>query len=163
VKLIVINGTAESGKDQFIEFVQQNFCFIENISTIDPVKEALECMGWNGDKTDEDRQWMVDTKQRWIQRYNGDACVNWVKDRYDFLKSGEYNYLFVHCREPEEIQKIVDRIPDTITLLVRSQRGKALENGADNVVENYTYDYVIDNDGDLYDFYLKAQDFIKNL
>lgn len=160
MKLIVINGSAGSGKDQFINCIKEFELRVINVSTIDPVKDALICLGWNGKKTPEDRQWMVDTKQRWIQRYNGNGCVNWVENEYNHNELLNYKYMFIHCREPEEIEKIVKRIPDTITLLIRSSRGKAFKNGADDVVENYTYDYVIDNDGNLNDLMNKAHEFV---
>lgn len=162
MNLVVINGSAESGKDELVKFIQEIYIGVLNMSTIDPVKEALIKLGWNGEKTPEDRQWMVDTKQRWIQRYNGYACVNYVEREYNALK--DYNtVMFMHCREPEEIQKIVNRIPNTTTLLVKSNRGIPFDNGADDVVDNYNYDHVIINDGTLDDLRKSAYKFMDRL
>jgi len=161
MKLVIINGSAESGKDKFIEFIQFSTSGVVNFSTIDPVKEALRHLGWNGKKTDEDRKWMADTKKRWIQRYNGDGCVNWVENIYnENIYNAYYKLMFIHCREPEEIEKIVKRIPTAVTLLIRRPNSKVLKNGADDVVENYKYDYVIENDGDLEDLKNKAHEFM---
>ena len=114
MKLIVINGTAESGKDTFIEYLVNNIhrdkILIFNESTIDPVKKALTILGWDGTKTPENRQWMVDMKQLWIKRTNGQGCVDYVKniyyDKLNIAKNHSKKILFIHCREPEEIEKI---------------------------------------------------------
>lgn len=160
MKLIVINGTAESGKDEFVEFIRSEYKAL-NHSTIDPVKAAMTCLGWNGIKTDRDRQMMVCLKQLWIKWGNGNSCVDWVEKMY--YTNLTHDMMFIHCREPEEIQKIVDRIKGTVTLLISSKRGKVLENGADNVVENYKYDYIIFNNGTLDELRENAIEFANTL
>ena len=49
-----------------------------------------------------------------------------------------------------------------LTLLIRSPRGKALKNGSDDVVENYDYDHIIDNNGTLEELEQKAILFANN-
>lgn len=74
-KVVVINGAAESGKDKFIRYIKQNERYdytTINISTIDPSKEALRILGWNGEfKTEETRQAMVDLKRISMKLFNG--------------------------------------------------------------------------------------------
>ena len=68
----------------------------------------------------------------------------------EFLKSDE-QIMFVHIREPKEIERFKKKI-DCNTILVRRQSvtdGKIYGNSADDEVENYDYDYIIDNNGDL--------------
>lgn len=164
MKLIVINGSAESGKDKFIQFVSEccdKDMIVFNESTIDPVKRAMESLGMDpNNKTPENRQMMVDMKQLWIKSTNGQGPLEYVQKKFDFYK-GQYQIfdgplvLFMHCREPEEIQKIVERFgEDCETLLIKSHLGKALKNGADDVVENYDYTHNFTNDKDLN--YLKS-------
>jgi hypothetical protein len=167
--VLPINGCAECGKDSFVEFVNKNIdqtlFEVWNISTIDPVKNAMRELGWDGTKTEENRLMMVEMKQLWIKRMNGP--FNYVKD---IIKETEERYqrtliklfFFIHVREPEEIQKLVDYYKkECQTILIKSDRGKALKNGADDVVENYNYDHVIYNNGTLDDLKNEAIIFTK--
>lgn len=162
LKVVVINGSAESGKDKFIRYVQKKYdnYHIINISTIDPSKAALKILGWNGEtKNEETRQAMVDLKRISMRLFNGP--FHYIIDLIDKSKP---NICFVHCREPEEIQKLVDYYKeDCITLLIRSPRGKVLKNGSDDVVENYNYDHIINNDGTIEELEQKAILFANNL
>jgi len=158
--VVVINGAAESGKDKFIRYIKQNENYdytTINLSTIDPSKEALKILGWNGVyKTEETRQAMVDLKRISMKLFNGPFkhIVEQIKGISQLTTKTNW-VIFVHCREPEEIQKLVDYYKrECITLLIRSSRGKALKNGSDDVVENYDYDHIIDNN--------ETQDILKN-
>lgn len=161
--IVVINGVSGSGKDEFIKTVTNlGIVTVINRSTIDPIKEAMIQLGWNGDRTPEDRQMMVDIKKLWIKR-DQFACTNYVEKIYNEYKElYDKVIIFVHCREPEEIRKIVRRIPDAKTLLVEG-RGIAYNNGADNMVRDYIYDYYVDNSGDLYDLAYEAAKLVKLL
>ena len=64
LKVIIINGSAESGKDKFIKYIEKHTknldININNMSTIDPSKVALTILGWDGiTKNEENRQAMV--------------------------------------------------------------------------------------------------------
>ena len=66
MKVIIINGAAECGKDKFITYISDEIkeLNVYNLSTIDPSKEALKILGWDGEtKNEETRQAMVDLKR----------------------------------------------------------------------------------------------------
>lgn len=163
MKVIIINGAAESGKDIFIRLIRDNISKLNifNISTIDPSKSALKILGWDGEtKNEETRQAMVDLKRISMKLFNGPfkhivkeiAIHNDIADHQMRTKIH-----FVHCREPEEIQKFVDFYKDNcITLLIRSPRGKALKNGSDDVVEDYNYNHIIENNETIDELKVKA-------
>lgn len=167
--ILPINGCARCGKDSFVQFIDDYLNHhkyeVINISTIKPVKSAMKKLGWNGQKTDENRSMMVEIKQLWIKKMNGP--FNYVKnsvykiiDRY--RNSPIDIFFFIHVREPEEIQKLVDHYQDECqTILIRSNRGIALENGADNMVENYDYHHIIYNNGTLEDLKQESIKFAK--
>jgi len=166
MKVVVINGSAESGKDKFIRYIENDILKLKifNLSTIDPSKEALKILGWDGKlKTEENRQAMVDLKRISMKLFNGP--FNYIREEIGiYVNVADHEMrkkiFFVHCREPEEIQKLVDYYKeDCMTLLIRSPRGKVLKNGSDNVVENYNYNHVIDNDGTSEELEQKAIDF----
>ena len=65
--------------------------------------------------------------------------------------------IFIHCREPEEIARFVKDL-GAKTLLIKRNTGEIYLNHADLKVENYQYDYTIENNGTLDEFKDKAID-----
>lgn len=164
-KVIVINGVAGSGKDTFIELANSycelnEYANVLNISSVDPIKDVLRTFGWDGEKTDEIRNLMVDIKKLWISAQNGPTMflMNNIL-QYHMAHIDEDNIVFCHVREPEEINKLVDAIKgmspmgiDIMTLLI--VRHDAI--GSDtrdsdnyNIVKSYQYDNIIYNNSDL--------------
>ena len=160
MKVIIINGTARAGKDTVVEFAQEllkETHIVTNISTIDPIKKAMEILGWDGKKDDEDRLIMAKLKQLAIESFDGP--FKYIKDT---VKTGENCVNFIHCREPEEITKIKNYYGkiNCITLLVNRKGIHIPINGADDVVENYVYDYIIDNSGSISKLKKRVSDFL---
>ena len=147
---IIINGAGGVGKDTLCELAARHFA-VENISSITPIKEIAAQCGWDGRKDDKSRKFLADLKALSVE-YN-DYPTLWCYERYEaFMNSGK-QVLFVHIREPEEIEKLVRRTDGAAkTLLVRAgermNRG-AYGNAADDCVENYSYDYYFMNDKTL--------------
>lgn len=147
---IVINGAGGVGKDTLCDLAAKHFR-VRNISTITPIKELAAMAEWDGRKDDKSRKFLADLKQLCVA-YN-DFPTNWAYRIYREFLTNDEEILFVHIREPEEIAKFVARTDgDAKTLLVRggerARRGK-YGNNADDLVENYFYDYYFNNDGTL--------------
>ena len=160
--IIVVNGAPRAGKDTFCEMVQKIMeerigpysCRI--ISTVDLVKEVAKFCGWNGQKTPKDRKFLSDLKD--ILTQWDDVPYKDIIDSYEGCKEiwKQFGYneekclYFIMCREPKEIQKIVDRL-GAKTLLVRREAVEetAQSNHADKEVLNYNYDITILNNGTL--------------
>ena len=107
--------------------------------------------GWKGEKTDKARKYLADLKALCVE-YNN-FPTEWALMRYrEFLKS-ESDILFVHIREPKEIEKFVSATEGRAkTLLVRAKsrlQRQSYGNAADDSVEEYEYDYYFSNDGSL--------------
>jgi hypothetical protein len=81
---------------------------------------------------------MVQLKQILID-YN-DIPFNYCLDFYNKLSD---RVVFMHIREPEEIDKIKKAIPDAITILIDSNEPSTIPN--DDGVYNYEYDYIVYN------------------
>ena len=170
MQIVVINGMPRAGKDQFVSFCQKHLLWCLNTSTVDFVKEVAAMCGWDGTKTPENRAFLSDLKDlltRWqdipfkkvekrINSYVSEA------ESYDF--SSDDVLCFIHCREPQEIQKFVDKL-GAKTLLIRRPAVEALmqSNHADANVLEYNYDYVIRNDGSLEQLELKAIELLRDL
>lgn len=157
-QVIIINGTGGSGKDTFVEFCAE-FAKVMNISSVDKVKEAAKILvGWNGEKDEKSRKLLVDLKQLSIE-YN-DFPTKYIKEKYDEFINSNYNYLFIHIREINEIEKI-KKLLNAKTLLIKNPRVALItSNNSDGNVYKYEYDFIIENDGNLEDLKQKAREFI---
>lgn len=159
-EVIVINGSGGVGKDTVIEMCQETIK-VKNISSVDKIKEAARVLGWDGTKTEKARKMLSDLKQLSID-YN-DGPIKYMIDEYTKFQGTDEEIMFVHIREPEEIQKLVNLI-GCKTLLVTSSRIDTIKtNKSDASVFDYNYDYQIKNDGTLEDLQEEVSKFISDL
>lgn len=147
---IVINGAGGVGKDTLCDLAALHFK-VKNISSITPIKEIAALCGWDGTKDNKARKFLSDLKNLCVE-YNNYPTV-WAKARYDEFLASDEDVMFVHIREPEEIQKFVDATGGSAkTLLVRGGARMPKEkygNASDDGVENYSYDYYFLNESTL--------------
>lgn len=170
MKLIVINGAPMVGKSAFAEMcVKLNPPYVMNVSTVDFVKEVAMKCGWDGTKTPKNRAFLSDLKDLLTKWDNVPfkkvihAIEVYQAELYSYDMPGEV-IAFVHCREPQEIQKFVDKY-NAITLCIQrpgfSAEGQS--NHADSEVDNFAYDYYISNSGSLDDLQASAAAFMKKI
>ncbi len=160
--IVIINGSGGVGKDCFVEFCKENIEIV-NISSVDKVKQAASILGWDGSKTEMGRLFLSDLKLL-STNYNNDP-YEYIKDAItNFKKDPNYlKIMFIHIREPEEIDKIKNDFACS-TLLIRNVNiTKILSNMADANVDNYEYDYIINNDDNLDSLKKQANTFIYQL
>lgn len=168
MKVYIINGYAESGKDTFVSYCQdiigKVFCL--NISTVDFVKEIATQCGWNGTKTPENRKFLSDLK---------DLLTEWNDVPFKKIKKAitcfereleEYNlgnrgFVFIHCREPAEIQRLKEAFKAKTIFIERKEVEKIASNHADRDVEKYKYDFYIKNNSTLENLKASAKKFIE--
>ena len=148
--VIVINGAGGVGKDTMCELAAKHFK-VRNISTITPIKELAALAGWDGRKDDKSRRFLSDLKQLCVN-YN-DFPTNWAKGIFDEFMQNDEQILFVHIREPEEIEKFIAATGGFAkAMLVRGgerMKKSSYGNRSDDEVENYKYDYYFYNDKSL--------------
>lgn len=183
-KVVIINGKPQSGKDTFCKYAQ-GYCDDDEsantliISSVDPLKEMLTQLGWDGTKTDKIRDMLMDMKQLWIQNQDGPTMFLF-NNILEFHKActGEDNIVFVHIREPEEIKKLVNALTgfesmgiDVISLLVIRRGGEDTPNQPaetrrsddEALINSYKYDVTINNDEDLIKLQELAAEFVDKL
>lgn len=165
-KVFVTNGSAENGKDSFAEFVGK-YMSTYKYSSIDLVKEMFEVAGvTKDDKTEKKRRLWSDGKDL-LTWYDDIPFKDIASIVADFKNNKiETEVLLIDIREPEEIARAVETF-GAETILVRKPDAKKIEsNHADRDVENYEYDYIIENDGTLEQLdkmaYLFCEQVIKN-
>lgn len=159
--VIVINGAGGVGKDTLCDFAAKHFK-VMNISSITPIKNIASLCGWDGRKDDSSRRFLSDLKLLTVE-YN-DFPTLWALERYREFLSSDDEIMFVHIREPKEIEKFVNGTDGVAkTLLVRGGERmprSSYGNVSDDEVENYNYDYYFVNDKTLE---AAERDFVKLL
>lgn len=158
-KIVVINGTGGCGKDTFVELCRKHIN-IYNFSSIDKVKEVAKVIGWSGSKSEKDRKFLADLKKLTTD-YN-DMAFNSIIDAVNIFKNSKDEIMFIHIREPEEIKRVVDKFGAKSLLIKRARQELIKSNASDANVENYDYDYIIENTT-LEEYENKAINFIKEL
>lgn len=167
MKTIIVNGSPQVGKSVFAEYCGHHLNNFAVISTVDWVKQMAGHMGWDGSKEPEDRRFLSDLK---------DAAARWRDIPYqrtvDFLRNAAFideekgtdTYVFVMCREPDEIERFVkDFGAITVRLERKEIENQIPSNHADAGVFDYYYNYIVENNGTLDDLAESAETFIKEL
>jgi hypothetical protein len=167
--IVVINGKGGSGKDTLANFVaeQMREGSAEVVSSITPIKEIAYKYGYSDDdKNLMARRFLSELKAVFIE-WNDLPLMYLGPIIDDFLDTPSKKLLFVMIREPVEIKKfktLVDRklvdltkegnCPSTeiVTLLIKRPEVDSIDfcNESDDYVDNYNYDYIYNNDGDLF-------------
>lgn len=179
--IVIINGF-HSGKDTFVKYCKK-YAECDNYSYVDKTRELLSHSHIGYKDT------MKDDKDRKLLATVNNALEEWdnipLKSVYDkcfcFICLGNKNkVLFIHIRNIDIIQKLIGLLHNMdnssiilkycfpkdfkiTTLLVRRNNGLTAPTKEDADVENYNYDYYIDNNGTLDELELKAKDFIEKL
>lgn len=155
----IINGSNQVGKDTFIDLFKQGSTeSVHNISTVDKVKEAAAILGWDGIKTDENREALHQLKLLGTRFF--DHSVRYVRE---FVRKHTGTVIFVHCREPEEIKRLVEEVTKVDsgvfcrTLLIKNSRVEPATNAADQNVLNYEYDDTIWNNSTIEEYMIAAR------
>lgn len=163
--VIIINGKGGAGKDTVCE-VTARFFKTKIISAITPIKEIATNYGWSGEKDNKSRKFLSDLKRVFIE-YN-DLPNRYLENEYSIFKKSDFDILFVHIRENDQIDDFKRRIDlKSITMLVRSakieDKNKQYGNYSDDNVEDYPYDYYYTNGKPLDVLIPDFMNFISNI
>ena len=158
--IILINGYAGAGKDEFIGMCSAIMPgLIKTMWTSTPGKLALRELGWDGEKTPQAR-----------------AAIHTLTEMGDALFYTTNNYLlkevanteepviFIHCREPYKLRHLQEMFGATTIFVDRPQARidacKNQDNYADSVaIEMFDYDIYIHNDKGLENLMEQATNF----
>lgn len=162
-KVYITNGSAGNGKDTFAEFLNK-YVSVFKYSSIDLVKDIFETVGVSKDnKTEKKRKLWSDGKDL-LTQYD-DIPFKDIKSIVTDFKSNkiESEVLLIDIREPEEIARAVKTF-GAETILIRNPNVDKIEsNHADANVEDYSYDYIIENDGTLEQLDATAKLFVRDI
>ena len=89
---------------------------IAQISSVDIIKEVARRLGWNGEKDDKSRKFLSDLKD--LSTQYSDAPLEYLTKEFNRVKDHDNVMLFMHIREPGEIQRAKERF-GALTLLIK--------------------------------------------
>lgn len=171
VKVVIINGPGGAGKDTFVDYCTRYLVFqsyhVVNVSTVDKVKEAFKILGWDVTKKgDAERKFLSDLKDMSTAYNNGPSEYICDVVRRQQKVAG-YSLVFAHCREPEEIGKLVSMLGNmdcfVRTLHINRPSVERFSNHADQNTMNYSYHFHVDNRGTLEELESIARRFCEQL
>ena len=153
--IIIINGVGGCGKDTLINSL--NDSTVLNFSSIDIIRDIIECANLKGilninlnEKTNALRKLLSSLKIDFSE-YNDLPFENTMDNVNKFVNS-EYNYMFIHIREPLEITRTKNRILElfnddvTVTTLLVKRETVGFDPHYNNLsdIGVYLYDYDIE-------------------
>jgi dephospho-CoA kinase len=160
-KVFIVNGMGGCGKDTFAEILKKHVT-VYKYSSINAVKRIASECGWDGGKTEKDRKFLSDLKLL-LTEYTNLPFMDVANKVSDFMDDRWYKIMLIDIREPNEIERAAKAF-NAKTILIKNDRVPFIEsNMADANVYNYTYDYVIENNGTLEEFEKNIIEFYNSL
>lgn len=172
--ICVINGKGGIGKDTLIDAVKKNERnYVYNISAIEPIKEILEDVTKGSDKNLAQRKLLADIRKVVDDYYESEHGIPYTRaylkrgvrlfaaDCETWGKSYDRCIMFVHIREPQNIAAFLEMANSELSLLrdedmklasllVQSDRAQeSYGNDADDLVDEYNYDFTYTSKGDI--------------
>lgn len=148
--VVIINGRGGVGKDTFCNVISDCFNSL-NVSSIDPIKDIARSVGWENGKEFKDRKFLADLKQLLVE-YNDYPLTYLLGEYKRFVEDEMYQVMFVHIREPKEIEKFKSKVNErcvTLKITRNDLENVVYGNSADDNVDDFEYDYVYHNDTPL--------------
>jgi len=155
--IVIVNGSGGVGKTTFENLISK-YKNVFIVSSVDKIKEAARILDWDGSKDEKSRKFLSDLKLLSID-YN-DAPFNYIAKYIEYFQNSDKEIMMIDIRDLFEIDRVKKDF-NAIALLIKNNRISAIKtNVADANVENYKYDYIIENNGTLEQFEIKAYDFL---
>ena len=167
-QIFIINGSGGVGKDTFVNMIDEilfkklhSKCVV-NFSSVTDIKRIAKELGWDGRKTEKDRKFLSDLKCL-TSEYN-DYSFKSMKAMVDQFNNDESELLlFLHIREPEEIERAKKEFEAKTILIIIDSVKHIISNMADENVFNYKYDYIVNNNGTKEELKNKCIEFIESV
>lgn len=159
-KVYVLNGVGTSGKGAFASLLGKYIPTFK-YSIVDLPKGAATILGWDGGKTERDRKFLSDIVDL-SSAYNDAPFKDVMSIVADFKNNLiEDDVLVIDMRDPKDIARAVETFGSE-TILIRNPNVEKIEsNHADRDVEDYDYDYIIENNGTLEQLEAVAKLFVR--
>lgn len=147
--VVILNGSNGVGKDTFADMCSK-YADTKHISSVDYVKEMALRIGWDGVKDEDGRKFLHNLKLT-LDTYR-DTIWSDLMAKAEAERLSGTEVLFVDIREPSEIRKAYKKFSDaeyTVCSALVTRDGVVADNEADKFVNDFDYDFYIDNNGTL--------------
>ena len=147
--VVILNGSNGVGKDTFADMCSK-YADTKHISSVDYVKEIALKIGWDGVKDEDGRKFLHNLKLT-LDAYR-DTIWSDLMAKAEAERLSGTEVLFVDIREPSEIRKAYKKFSDagyTVCSALVTRDGVVADNEADKFVNDFDYDFYIDNNGTL--------------
>lgn len=163
--VFVINGSGGVGKDTLCEAAGR-FWRVQNVSSITPICAVARAAGWDGVKTPASRRFLSQLKE--VCTAFNDLPLRYCIGQYEAFLHSENDILFVHIREPEQIERFRQAAGARckailVTRPALEQARGPLGNRSDDRVAEYAYDGTFVNDGTLAELPEKVHRFLQDM
>lgn len=178
IKFVIINGLGGCGKSTFIKLCK-DYCEdpdtygiswkVEELSTVDFVKEIARLCGWKDTKRKKDREFLHDLKMA-MENWDDIPNKKTLDNAYDILRKNlDCNHIFfVNIREAKGIESFSQLVMEhglqkPTKVLIESKKDT---NEVDSVIyeiKSVEYDKIYQNNGTLEELSEKAQEFVKGI
>lgn len=187
IKIFLISGKAESGKNTVADFIANYYMkiyidrnnFIRGVAFADEVKSIARSIGWNGVKDSKGRE-LLQQIGAWGRYYNSDIWVqkinNLILKDINTFKDCMQNKIFCitdvrYPNEIERVQEFFDKYKDVEIHKIRIERNTAnhltkrqQNDSSETALDSYNdWDKVFLNDKDLEDLNAEVVDWLKTL
>lgn len=163
-QVVIINGNGGVGKDTFInalKIIARHRMTIWNYSSVDKIKEIAKMIGWDGNKDEKSRKLLSDLKAL-CDNYNN-LTFEAMQSKVDEFKRSDASILFLHIREPHNIEAAKIAFDAETVLVTRDAVEQITSNDSDKNVAEYDYDFIVNNDGDISDLGDECDRFLQYL
>lgn len=178
-QIICIAGHAGAGKDFFASMLSAELTKSNNKVLIchyaDLVKYVCEkFFGWNGLKDASGRTLLQRVGTDIVRKQNPDFWVNFLCDIFNFFPD-EWDYIIIpDLRFPNEFDVIRKKVTlDTVSVLITREKNsddkehiltaKQKSHSSETSMDNFNFNYLIDNNYDIKELHNKAKKFADHL
>lgn len=116
-------------------------------------------VGWDGTKDEMSRKFLSDLKIL-TTNYNDMPFKAMKTVADDFIRDDKHKVLFLHIREPEEIERARKLFNAKTVLILRDSVKHIKTNVADANVFEYKYNFTVENHGTMEELRSKAHNFL---
>jgi len=164
--VFIINGSGGSGKDTFIFLVESELLKYDKetmtYSSAETAKQIVDILNFTKEKDEKYRKCVSDIKAA-ITKFSDVPFLQMMSKYVEFMAEENAVVLFLHIREPQEIERAVGAF-NAKTILVKNDNVEQIKsNDSDANVFDYDYDIVIDNSGSKNELRIKAEQFVKSI
>lgn len=159
--IIMLSGKAGVGKDTAYKLMSEVIP-MERRAFADILKYYAKKLGWDGKKDIRGRKFLQDLGNT-VRDYDADTWANIVVES---MQNASQIYAITDWRFPNELEVIQKNFDNVITVRIIGRQydlGENSEDISEHALDDFEFDYYIENDGTIEEFKNKLINVLKRL